>query len=203
MGPSQGTGRLRRRAVAVAVVMMASGLVAGCATRPFADGFYVPPHLAPLREPRQPVAVYLFADARGVEDPRVLGQFESGWVSRATEPVAAGVTRGIMDGLRRRGFPVVDRTSERLGSDESSRALGVAITGDVRQFYIAGYERGGCEIVVRVHSAGGGRPVAERTYAAHEVDPGGHAWNALGRALARVIEDAMSDPILILKLSEP
>jgi hypothetical protein len=144
----------------------------GCGLVPFhLERVYTPPDIQSLPG-LGTVAIFQFADGRGVEPTRISTDLGAGQ-NFLTEPVAVAVTRAVADGLRRRGFTVIDMgTSEAVPG--SSRARGeVAVSGEVRSFNVnvlagplgiplAFYVR--CRLLLRVQELETGQTLWERRY---------------------------------------
>jgi hypothetical protein len=182
----------------------------GAPPRPFLPGFYSPAKIDPFRGALPAVAVYAFSDDRAT-DPTLI--MESGGLrgerrrDYATEPVADGVVRAFVDGFRARGFPVADMTAKPYAPDASSGDARIAISGRVLQFGalilrsgLVGFDqRVVCRIDLEAREAATGRSVWTKSYSELTQGPALPAdpMTVLSRALAKVIEQAVTDPELL------
>ena len=198
------TARLVLAALALAVI--------GCSLppRPFTDEFYAPIRVRAGAD-ASPVAVFAFADERRIAEPTIVLEYETErdvpQAQHATRPVSAGVAHAFVRGLRARGFTVTDATDRPYVGDHGPAGRAV-VTGRVTEFGArvtrtgtilqTSQQRVGCTVVTEVRD-GSGRRVIERPYsrviegAMMPVEP----LAALSRALADVVEQAVTDPELL------
>ncbi len=200
--------------VALVVGLLVPAVVGGCGPipRPFELGFYRPMNVSRLTEPLPSVAVYLFSDERGkpynwyLEHASISGHSGVGYT---TELVASGVTRAVIEGLRARGFHVVDMTPTTYPPGPSAAVTDtrLAITGRVlecgarivRSGLFTYDQRVGTRITVEAYEVTSGRKLWEKEYS--KVWEGGilpdNHRRLLTRSLAHVVEQAVSDPDLL------
>ena len=198
-------------------------ILAGCASRPtpsqplgpsqpFLPEFYRSPRTTPLSKPLPTVAVYQFADKRPVSSPTVLGEHPIGTglrgqtVLHATEPVATGVARAFAEGLRARGFEVLDRTVSQLSRQSIERAVPLAVSGEVLAFSsssrrtgLLSYE-GEAAFHVRLQVYGPQFAEArwEKVYSnISDAILISSQFTFLSRSLAESVEDALNDPLFL------
>jgi len=180
----------------------------GSAPSPFTPEFYRSSGNAPLATPLPPVAVYPFVDKRSVPDPTFIGEHpaRTGTHGRsafyASEPVATGVARAFVHGLRERGFQVLDRTMTPLRRERAEESVAV-ISGEVLEFSsssrrtgLVSYE-GSAAYHIRVQVYG--REVGEvRWEKAHLKTSDAFIVNSqlvfLSRSLAETVDEAVNDP---------
>jgi hypothetical protein len=155
------------------------------------------------------VAVYLFVDTRGQEERRIGTAFFRGRVMQkadpiyASEPVAVAVTRAFADGLRARGFPVVNMTATSFADRASTADAGVAVSGEITRFWEESFATTGvgatiefraeCAVALQAYETATGRRRWEQTY-----------WQVgsnVNAALARTVTAALNDTELIRQLS--
>ena len=201
----------RRRAWLKVRVLLSALVIAGCAPAPpFAAGFFSPRNLERVAVPLPPVAVYLFADERGLGPTLFL---ETGSISgregreHATEPVSVGVTRAFVEALRARGLQVVDETARSYSHGAGAPKARVAISGRVLEFgariarsgLVTYDQRVGCRVALEVHDSATGRRLWTKTYG--QVTEGGllpaDPTTVLSRALRHVVEQAVMDAELL------
>jgi hypothetical protein len=221
--------RLGRRTVhLLALQLFLACVVAGCALSPmpFVPTFYLTPKVPALPAPSPTVSVYRFVDSRSaVADDKVIYRFRS--ISehvggspmvtsrnaiRAAEPVDLGVTRAVLQGLRIRGLSTVDMTTTFVESAESPGATPIGITGQVRDFGITESRLGvydyeliaRCRITLKALDVETGKTLFDKTYAKEEKHTGitiaSDLWSSLARVLVAVVEEAVSDPDLLVSL---
>ena len=191
--------------------LLALGLVVACGTppRPFTAAWEAPLHVRADTNAALPVTVYAFADARPGDDKRRVLRYdttEDPAAVHATVPVGQGVARMFARGLTARGFRVTDMTTRDYAKPGASER--VAIAGRVTEFdarierrNILGSTRqhAGCRVTLEAYEAASGRRVFEKTYmrvaegAMSVTEP----LQFLARALADVVEQAVTDPDLI------
>jgi|GEM_PF-4691393 len=183
--------------------------------------WYSPPKIARLPD-LGPLAVYLFTDNRAEKDTQVgLSGFErfsaTGIASRAnvvyvSEPVARTVTQAFTDGLRERGFPVIDRTKTPLDTRTPLSQGVVGLSGKIlalhyeqfRPFLDDLHSMARGRIVLEAYDPGSGRKFWEKEYTRTitlgprmpEREP--RNKSPLGQVLAEVVVDAVYDPEFIL-----
>ena len=184
--------------------------LAGCAAAPlpFAPEFYRSPRTTPLSTPLAAVAVYQFMDKRPVADPTVLGEhpLRTGLYGqtlfRTTEPVATGVARAFAEGLRARGFQVLDRTMNPLSREREEEPGSPVISGEVLEFSASSRRTGlvsyagGAAFHVRVQVHGRQRAVVrwERVYSnTSDAFLMSSQLVFLSRSLAESVEDTVND----------
>ena len=201
-------------------------ILAGCAGRPtpsqplgpsqpFLPEFYGSPRTTPLSKPLPAVAVYQFVDKRPVSGPTVLGEHPIGTglrgqaVLHATEPIATGVARAFAEGLRARGFQVLDRTMSQLSGQSMESADPLAVSGEVLAFSSSSRRTGllsyegeaAFHVRVQVH----GRQLAEvrweRVYSnTSDAILVTSQFAFLSRSLAQSVEDTVNDPLFLQAL---
>src|SRR5574341_544643 len=202
----QRAGWLGPRALLWALVSTIVALSVGCATQPLRlQDWYSPPHVTPLPHLKA-VAGYPFTEKR--ESPYDEVGEVAGTKIKASEPVAVSVSRAFADGLRARGFPVVEPT----GSDpspESRSDARVAVSGEVQEFwYRADWHReAGCKVRLQVSEVATGRKLWQKVYSTQYV---WYAWMperdrldmgpALAKVLALTVEEAVYDPEFLREL---
>ena len=186
------------------VVALMAGLVAGCGpSQPFEPGFYLPPRTTLLSSPPDQVAIYRFADKRGVDEPTQIARYVSpGRLSRysATEPVAVGLTRAFVEGLKARGIPVLEMPVP-FTPGESRPAPRVAITGTVLEFESVVARSGiftygnrvACSIVLQVYYTTTGGKLWEKSYSRSGDDVWFRGARFFAKALAEIVEEAVND----------
>jgi hypothetical protein len=190
-------------------------ILAGCrgsAPLPFAPEFYRSPRTTPLSTPLAAVAVYQFMDKRPVADPTEFGEhpLRTGTYGRtvyhAAEPIATGVARGFAQGLRARGFQVLDRTMKPLSRERAEEPSPPAISGEVLAFSSSSRRTGlvsyvgGAAFHVRVQVYG--RQLAEvRWERVYSNTSDALLINSqlvfLSRSLAESVEDTVNDPTFL------
>jgi hypothetical protein len=195
----------------VALVVLVAGLGAGCGpVQPFAPGFYRAPSTTRLSPPPEPVTVYRFADNRRVDDPAQISRYVGPGVRfhySATEPVAVGVTRAFVEGLKARGFPVLE-TPVPFRPGESSPTSRLAITGIILEFEsvvvrtgLTTYDhRVACSIVLQVFDISTGRKLWEKSYSRSGDDVWYRGARFFAKALAEIVEGAVNDESLVTVL---
>lgn len=223
--------KLRMRTLTVmAIGGFAASVLVGCTysrPKPFTREFYLTPKVAALSVPIPAVSVHRFIDERpGATDPTMVYRFdsisarigESGYSKRvnevrATEPVAVGVARAVLEGFQARGAPVIDMTALLFDPGHISGATRIGITGRVLEFGVQVIRSGlheyrsviGCSIALEAYDAGSGQKLWEKTYSRQEesvsrtlvsAEPTNH-WPGLSRVLAGVVEEVVSDPALL------
>lgn len=203
--------RARPSICALTLVVLTAMVAAGCApARPFTPGFYSPQHLTKLPGPLPPIAVYALLDERGTSEPTLILEFASisGHNRRdhATEPVSDGVARAFVEAFRARGFPVLDMTTKQSPGGSKAEAR-VAISGRVLEFgaritrtgVFTYDQRVACKIVLEAREVSSGRSLWTKPYS--KVTEGGllpaDPMTLLSRALAQVVDQAVSDPELL------
>jgi hypothetical protein len=175
-----------------------------------------------------PVAVYLFHDSRqspcGPDCIPTLSPDVGRWGTwppvRASEPVVLPVTRAFAEGLRARGFPVVDRTRRVFQAGDSTDGAGRGLRGELLSFasvptpfvpkgsYFES-RLGGivCVVSLEVFDLQSGEKLWEKTYSGtSSIDEASRQGMQLGSeeriqpflatALAAAIENAAMDPEL-------
>ena len=208
------------RIMAVLVVALGLTLVTGCILPPtpvWRSVHYDPAGIQPL--PQLPaIALYQFDDMRQVRGKRI-GVRNYIWHGRKTcspacsrsivlvfgqQPVAMIVTQAFGEGLKTRGFLVVDRTSETFSVVQSELPTSPTLVGEVNAFWIeygsssvSAYVR--CTVTLRViHPLGvSGRPTWEQQYDVsyfEDSDSLDRLVETLNRALAQVVREVVNDP---------
>jgi hypothetical protein len=190
-------------------------ILAGCtaAPLPFAPEFYRSPRTTPLSTPLAAVAVYQFMDKRPVANPTDFGEHPLGTGTygrtvffHATEPIATGVARAFAEGLRARGFQVLDRTMKPLSREREEEPSPPAISGEVLAFSASSRRTGlvsyvgGAAFHVRVQVYG--RQLAEarweRVYSnTSDAFLLSSQLVFLSRSLAESMEDTVNDPTFL------
>lgn len=186
-------------------VIIASAMT-GCGPQTLS---YVPKDITALPN-LDPVAVYLFVDTRGKEERRIGTRFFQGRVMRkadpiyVSEPVAVAVTRAFADGLKARGFRVVDLTRTPFAAGQPAAAARIGVSGEITRFWEETHATAGvgatwevlaeCAVVLHAYEAATGRRLWEKTYS--------QAVEGLAnKALAQTVKAALNDPELIRQLS--
>ncbi|MBI4304379.1 MAG: hypothetical protein HY665_08615 [Chloroflexi bacterium] len=203
--------RTQVHGVSGAIIALVAGLVAGCGPpQPFEPGFYQVPRTTLVSPPPQPVAVYRFTDERWVDDPAHIARYvSSGRISRyrATEPVAVGVTRAFVEGLKARGIPVVALPVP-FNAGGSQLASWVAITGTVLEFesvvdrtgIFTHGQRVACRVVLQVYDSTTGKKLWEKSYSRNGDDVWFRGARFFAKALAEIVEEAVNDAGLVALL---
>jgi hypothetical protein len=207
------------RILVVPIVALGLTLATGCIPIPVWRSVHFDPagieHLPQLPS----VTLYQFDDVRQMGGSRI-GVRRGYWQGRKTcpagcrpaqslifgPPVGETVTQAFAEGLKARGFTLVDRASERFLAGQSELPTPLAIVGEVNDFWIeygsSGFGLSGlvrCSVTVRVVQAldASGPPRWEQKYDVRE-DTEGDALDplveTLGRALSKVVRDAVNDP---------
>ena len=167
----------------------------------------------------KPVAIYRFVDRRGKEENLVGERFDSykfEVISRLEiEPIRAGeaaakiVTRAFRDGLRGRGFPVIDMTETPFAPGESWISAKVAVSGEVLEYWeSSGILKGWLSIrwiytarsrvLLQTYGVPSGQKFWEKLYSSEVVLQAG---NPRDEVLAKMVEEAMNDPELVRELA--
>jgi hypothetical protein len=168
---------VRRGAAFVAFLALLA--LGSCATpRPFTEEFYAPLRVRRAAVPATPIAVFAFADLRGLEDPTIVVRVEhadgSSRVEQATAPVGVGIARAFARGLAERGYTVVSTSTTRYVPGVAAPAP-IVVTGRVSDFGVsivrggllgASQSRAACRLTVDVWDTATGRRLSERTYQA-------------------------------------
>lgn len=185
--------------------------------------WYSPPQIARVPD-LQPVVVYLLADDRQEKDTQVgVSGFDSfsagGTVPRAyvmyvSEPVAVTVTQAFADGLRARGFPVIDMTRTRLDSRSPFSQGQIALSGKILELRYEKWQPllGGdsgmarCKVVLHAYDTRNGHKMWEKEYAktfmfgSREPEREPKNKSALGQVVADIVAEAVYDPEFILAI---
>lgn len=189
----------------------------------------------PVASGLPPVAVYLFRDSRQSScgpdcipylfpdvDTRREGPTLFPLV-RTSEPLVLPVTRAFAEGLRARGFPVVDRTRRVFQAGDSTDAAKRGLRGELLRFASLPFEhafrmdpgRIVCVVNLEVFDLQSGKKLWEKTYAGTSwIDDaskrgmqvgseGERIQPFLATALAAAIENAVMDPELAEALDRP
>ena len=221
----------------LALAVIAAALAAGCASSaaaPFEPGFYSKPATTALSPPLAVVSVHRFRDERpgAAAVPTMVYKFMSissqfGESSlarqlnevRATEPVAVGVARAVLQGFRARGVPIEDATAAPFALGTGAGTARIAMSGRVVAFGVevirsSLYEYrsvSGCTLGLEAYEVASGRKILDKMYARQEQDSGrslasaapASRWPALSRVLAAVVDEALNDPELLQVLRVP
>jgi hypothetical protein len=223
--------KIRMRTLTIMVIGgFATSVLVGCTysgPKPFTRDFYLTPKVAVLSVPLPALSVHQFIDERwGATDPTMVYRFDSisarfGESSfsksvnevRATEPVAVGVARAVLEGFQARGVRVIDMTASSFEPGHISGDTRIGITGRVIEFGVRVIRSGlheyhsviGCKIALEAHEAGSGQKLWEKTYSRQEEGvsrtlasavPEKH-WQSLSRVLAAMVEEVVNDPELL------
>lgn len=215
----------------LSLVVIIASVAVGCVSPsppPFTSDFYSPLKITALSESFPTMSVYQFIDERP-SGPKFVYRFdsissqfgESSWSKivnavQATEPVAVGVTHAVLEGLRARGFSVIDMTATSFDPGGYSGDARIVISGRILAFGVQVVRSGlyeyrtitGCKIVLKASDLKSGRKLWEKSYARQEetmsrtlasTTPSNN-WPNLSKVLAAVIEEAVSDPALLKSL---
>jgi hypothetical protein len=121
--------------------------------------------------------------------------------------VAVGIARAFLEGFRARGFPVVDVTAQPYAPGANAGDARAVISGRVLQFgaliirsgLVAFDQRVACRVDLEARDAATGRSLWTKSYS--DVTQGtvlpADPITLLSRGLAKVIEQAVSDPELL------
>jgi len=189
----------------VVLVLLALG---GCATpRPFTEEFFAPLRVRRAAVPATPIAVFAFADLRGLEDPTTVVRYEQAdgrsRVEQATVPVGVGIARAFARALTARGYTVASTSATRYVPGGAAPAP-IVVTGRVSDFGVsivragllgASQSRAACRLTVDVWDTATGRRISERTYQAGTEGAmmPSEPFLVLASLLADVVEQAVSD----------
>jgi len=200
------------------LVSMIAVFSGGCATRPLRlQDSYSPPHITSLPN-LGAVAIYSFTDRRETGERAVGSNVFRGGTGKnitSSESVAVSVRRAFAEGLRARGFPVVELTGRDLPL-ESQPGVVVVVSGEIQEFWATwsvGRHRGdwqrdaSCKVRLLVSELATGRKLWEKVYPQQYVwDPSMPERNrldmgpALAKVLALTVEEAVYDPEFVREL---
>jgi hypothetical protein len=159
----------------------------------------------------QPVALYLLRDLRQQPgDPEVWSERYLGFVIYndfegtglplyAKEAVAVVVTRELAEGLKARGFPIVDSTQRAFQAGDGGEGARLALLGEVQRF---GFPRAGaarCDLRLEIREIESGKKVWDKSFSSLVPLPTRPALNlgavlgAVNDALSRTVDDAVMD----------
>ena len=214
--PDQRAEWLGQRLLLWALLSTIVAFSEGCATQPLRlQDWYSPPHVTPLPH-LAAVAVHRFTDKRETAytalGEEFIGREETGRNIKAGEPVTVTLRRAFADGLRARGFPVIEST----GSDpspESRSDVRLAVSGEIQEFWATRSHRAesnreaACTVRLQVSEVATGRMQWGKVYSRQYV------WSpwmperdrldmgpALAKVLALTVEEAVYDPEFIREL---
>lgn len=171
----------------------------------------------------EPVALYLLRDLRH-QDGDTVGKKSGGTVSElrylfgrhqpgdtvgnesdlgfvgpplyANEPVAVAVTRALAEGLKARGFPVVDKTRRVFRAGDEADGARLALLGGVQRFGFPGGGEVSCDLRLEIRDIESGKKLWEKSFS-NQVSFGTSVWTsagaALGVVLSRTVDDAVMD----------
>lgn len=162
-----------------------------------------------------PVAVYQLVDKRGEDEPTRIGGVYGGYRNLLNrlygdEPAAVTVTRALADGLKARGFPVIDMTTARFDPAATRAQVRVVVSGEVREFWTEAFytNQAKCSMLLQLYETATGRKLWEKEYA--EKFSGGLSGGVfassddlrdnLARLLSKVVERAVNDPDLVAQV---
>jgi hypothetical protein len=151
-----------------------------------------------------PLSFYLLGDKRGTNDAREVGQFfgRSGTFRHtATEPIATGVSRAFLEGLRMRGFEMTDMTQVAFDSTVARPRTERVLVGDILEFGyqipIAGTVKAACIVRLEVYDPVARAKVWEKSYSTRIESSGWRShFSMLSDALAETVQEAVHDPQL-------
>ena len=196
---------------AIPIVFISLLLLTGCSE--------IPPHgpmpleyrpaVKPLSGGEPAVALYLLRDLRHQHDGTVRDESYLGFVIErpyegkgqplyANERAAVTATRALAEGLKARGFPVVDRTSRIFRAGDEAGGARLALVGEVHRLGFSRREEASCVLRLELREIESGKKLWEKSFSSQAPieGPGGLptlAAAAVSEALSKTVDDAVMD----------
>jgi hypothetical protein len=154
-----------------------------------------------------PVAVYLLRDSRlnPGGDTRI-GSINVSYKKSVgvytDESVALAASRALVEGLKARGVPVVDRTSEMFQVGKEADGARLALLGEIKEL---GFPKGqgvSCSLRLELREINSGKKLWEKSFSKEmpfDTSPwtrGEEGANAASAVLSLAVDDAVMDPQL-------